>query len=223
MVTLKRLERILSSCSCGQPPRTKTPSPRFQHCSFLSSGCHLQQEVVLEAFNAALQAGALGTPGLEDIPSFILSNRNAQIHLSAILASLIFDPDHKWEESCGGKGCTPEIVRALLACGVGATTYSVLLPVWQDNVAHPYSLAAFAMSEANERGSRSSAAAPGGRGRPSRESRGVDQHRACPARVGLSRRCPRGRCCVGPSEATAAAHRCLTCNCGAASIFHGWT
>ena len=145
---LERLASVFRACTCGRPPhRPPEPSPRFERCHFLSSGCHLQQEVVLDAFFGALQSGAFDRSG---IPGFITTNQYAKGHLSGILQDLVFDPDCDWADSCGGKGCTPEVVRALLACGVGAPLRTVFFPVWQENIAHPYSLAAFAASEAFE-------------------------------------------------------------------------
>jgi len=87
---LEHLARTLRTCTCERPSRSAPkPSPRFEHIHFLSNGCHLQQEILFEAFSLALESGALGRSGLFEIPDFITTNTYAQSHLSTLLQELV--------------------------------------------------------------------------------------------------------------------------------------
>lgn len=71
----------------------------------------------------------------------------AALHASGLLKSICTDFDGDWIGSLDGRGCSADLVVALLALGANPAMCQSLNE-WQSGVSRPYSLPAFAVSEA---------------------------------------------------------------------------
>ena len=101
---------------------------------------------------SAALAAARSACAAEELPPAVAARLRAahpaaHVHAHCLLREVAFDFDGNWREAFGGRGCSAALVGALLALGADARVCD-RMNEWQGGCVRPYSMPAFAVSEA---------------------------------------------------------------------------
>ena len=152
-VIVAPLAAALAHCTCAVMPRSPwRPSREDERAGpeayvVISAGnhCRLSHKGFAYALSAALAARPTLPPAVA--ARVLAAHPTARTHARLVLKHLVIDFDGDWHDAFNGRGCSASLVCALLELGADAHACDSFNE-WSTGCARPYSMPAFAVSEA---------------------------------------------------------------------------